>query len=436
MIVTKFGGTSMADAGQFRKVRNIILDDPERRVVVVSAPGRRYKGDTKVTDLLYTLYMHLQYSVPYEDIWQMIAQKYTDIARDLGLSDSINVELEVIHSELRRQIDQNYLISRGEFLAARLMSEYLGFPFIDAQELIRFSYDGKVDQVITDEAIAHAAERMERFVIPGFYGAYPNGDICLFSRGGSDITGAYLTRGLGAKIYENWTDVSGVLAADPRVVDNPRIISNITYAELREMSYMGANVLHEESVSPVADRNININIRNTNEPKEEGTLIQNECDGGPIITGITGMKDFVSFDITKEHLANEVGFVRKVLEIFERYKVNVEHLPTGIDTVSVIVSASSVNHCMYDIVSGIERTLEAQVSVRRDISLLAVVGRNMAGKVGVCSRLFSALAGANISVKMIAQSPDETNIMIGLDNSDYEKATRALYSNFLDCGWL
>lgn len=436
MKVTKFGGTSMASAEQFRKVKSIIESDPARRAVVVSAPGRRFKGDTKVTDLLYTLYMHLQYDVPYGDIWDMIVEKYMSISRELDLSGAIEAELSYIKGELRKQIDQNYLISRGEYLAAKLMSEYLGFDFVDAQDLIRFNFDGRIDQEMTDTAVREAGLAHDGMVIPGFYGAYPSGDICLFSRGGSDITGAYLTSGLGAELYENWTDVPGVLAADPRVVDDPRIVPDITYSELREMSYMGANVLHEESVAPVAERNISINIRNTNDPSGAGTLIRNDCTGGTVITGIAGTRDFVSFDLSKEHMADEIGFVRRVMAIFEKYNVNVEHLPTGVDTVSVIVSAASVARCMYGIVSDIRAELGADVSVRRDIALIAVVGRNMAGRSGVCARLFTALGEAGINVKMIAQSPDETNIMIGLDNADYVNATRTIYASFMDCGWL
>lgn len=436
MIVTKFGGTSMANAAQFCKVREIVKSDPSRRAVVVSAPGRRFSGDTKVTDLLYTLYMHLQYDVPYKEIWDMITERYLSIAQDLRLSSMIEGELEAIHAQLCKRIDQNYLISRGEYLAARLMSEFLGFDFVDAKDIIRFSYDGTVNREETERSIQDMGLAHDRIVVPGFYGAYPNGEISLFSRGGSDITGAYLTGGLGAELYENWTDVSGVLAADPRIVDNPKIVPQVTYAELRELSYMGANVLHEESVAPVQDHDLCINIRNTNDPAEAGTMIRGECTGGTVITGITGTRNFVSFDISKAHMANEIGFIRKVLDIFEQFKINIEHLPTGIDTVSVIVSGDSVSRCLYDIVSRIEKNLDARVSVRKGIALIAIVGRNMAGKSGVSAKIFSSLATAEVNVKMIAQSSDEMNIIVGLDNNDYELAVRTLYSSFCECGWI
>lgn len=436
MIVTKFGGTSMANAIQFQKIKSIIDENPERRVVVVSAPGKRMKDDVKITDLLYTLYMHLQYGVPYDDIWKMIEDRYFSIQNDLQLKTGVTEDLKQIKSELSKNINKNYLISRGEFLAAKLMSEFLGFAFVDSKDLIRFSYDGSVDQEATRELMKVLQNDFGRYVVPGFYGSYANGEICLFSRGGSDITGSYLTSCLGASIYENWTDVPGVLTADPRIVTDPKTVPSITYAELRELSYMGANVLHEESVAPVEHRNIRINIRNTNEPELQGTFIQDNCDGGTVITGIAGTENFVSFDICKANMSQEIGFVRKVLEIFENFKINIEHMPTGVDTLSVIVSGSSVSNCMYEIISRIEKQLHADVSVRKEIALIAVVGRNMAGKSGVCAKIFESIAAANVNVKMIAQSADESNIIVGLDNKDFKRAIRQLYSAFSVIGWI
>ncbi len=437
MIVTKFGGTSMASAEQFKKVKSIIDQNPERQVVVVSAAGKKSSDDIKITDLLYTLYTHLQYGVPYTDIWNMIEGRYVEIATDLGLSYDIASDLATIKSQLKKGMDQNYLISRGEYLSAKLMSAYLGFDFVDSKDIIRFTYSGTVDVERSEQNCKKVFSSHGKIVVPGFYGAYPNGEICLFSRGGSDITGSYLARFLDAKMYENWTDVPGTLTADPRIVENPKTISQITYTELRELSYMGANVLHEDSISPLQEKNISINIRNTNEPSCPGTIIKRDCtDESSVITGIAGKKDFVSFDILKDHMSTEIGFTRRLLEIFEDYKINVEHLPTGIDSVSVVVSGSSVAGCMYDIVSRIESELGAKVNAKKELALIAIVGRNMAGKSGICSRIFASLSGIGINIKMIAQPPDETNIIVGVDNSDFKKAIKALYEDFENANWI
>ena len=437
MIVTKFGGTSMASADQFRKVKSIIDGNPARQVVVVSAAGKKDSKDIKITDLLYTLHTHLIYGVPYGDIWGMIEGRYLEIARELELDCNIEAELAKIKGELNKNIDLNYLISRGEYLSARLMSAYLGFDFVDAKDIIRFTYSGTVDVESSEARTKKAFSSHGNIVVPGFYGSYPNGEICLFSRGGSDITGSYLARFLNARIYENWTDVPGTLTADPRIVDNPKTIAQITYTELRELSYMGANVLHEDSITPVQEKNISINIRNTNEPSCPGTIIKRECnDDSAVITGISGKKDFVSFDILKDHMSTEVGFTRRVLGIFEDYKINVEHIPTGIDSVSVIVSGSSVGGNMYDIVARIENELGARVRAKKELALIAIVGRNMVGKSGICARIFAALSAVGINIKMIAQPPDETNIIVGVDNNNYQKAIKALYEDFEKANWI
>lgn len=437
MIVTKFGGTSMASAEQFKKVKSIIDANPQRQVVVVSAAGKKDSKDSKITDLLYTLHTHLIYGVPYDDIWGMIAGRYTEIANDLGLDYDIANDLNKLKSELNKNIDQAYLISRGEFLSAKLMSAYLGFDFVDAKDIIRFTYSGTVDTERSEQNAKKAFSSRGKIVVPGFYGSYPNGDICLFSRGGSDITGSYLARFLDARIYENWTDVPGTLTADPRIVDNPKTISQITYTELRELSYMGANVLHEDSIAPVQEKNITINIRNTNEPSCSGTIIKRECnDDSSVITGISGKKDFVSFDILKDRMSTEIGFTRRVLGIFEDYKINVEHIPTGIDSVSVIVSGTSVGSNMYDIVARIESELGAKVNAKKGIALIAIVGRNMVGKSGICARVFASLSAAGVNIKMIAQPPDETNIIVGVDNNNYQKAIKALYEDFEKANWI
>ncbi|MBQ8861278.1 MAG: aspartate kinase [Clostridia bacterium] len=437
MIVTKFGGTSMASAEQFRKVKSIIDENPARQVVVVSAAGKKNSSDIKITDLLYTLHTHLIYGVPYDDIWGMISGRYIEIKEELGLDCDIEAELAKIKGELNKNLDQNYLISRGEYLSAKLMSAYLGFDFVDAKDIIRFTYSGTVDMERSEQNAKKAFSRRGNIVVPGFYGSYPNGEICLFSRGGSDITGSYLARFLNARVYENWTDVPGTLTADPRIVDNPKTISQITYTELRELSYMGANVLHEDSITPVQEKNISINIRNTNEPSCPGTIIKRECnDDSALITGISGKKDFVSFDILKDHMSTEIGFTRRVLGIFEDYKINVEHIPTGIDSVSVIVSGSSVGSNMYDIVARIEEELGAKVRAKKELALIAIVGRNMVGKNGICARVFASLSAVGINIKMIAQPPDETNIIVGVDNSNYQKAIKALYEDFEKANWI
>ena len=437
MIVTKFGGTSMASAEQFKKVKSIIDENPARQVVVVSAAGKKHSKDIKITDLLYTLHTHLVYGVPYDDIWGMIAGRYIEIKEELGLDCDIEADLAKIKNELGKGIDQNYLISRGEYLSAKLMSSYLGFDFVDAKDIIRFTYSGTVDVERSEQNAKKAFSSRGKIVVPGFYGSYPNGEICLFSRGGSDITGSYLARFLNARIYENWTDVPGTLTADPRIVDNPKTISQITYTELRELSYMGANVLHEDSITPVQEKNMSINIRNTNEPSCPGTIIKRECnDDSAVITGISGKKDFVSFDILKDHMSTEIGFTRRVLEIFEDYKINVEHIPTGIDSVSVVVSGSSVGSNMYDIVARIENELGARVRAKKELALIAIVGRNMVGKNGICARIFASLSSVGVNIKMIAQPPDETNIIVGVDNSNYKKAIKALYEDFEKANWI
>ncbi len=437
MIVTKFGGTSMASAEQFRKVKSIIDENPARQVVVVSAAGKKNSSDIKITDLLYTLHTHLVYGVPYDDIWGMIAGRYIEIEKELELDCDIEADLKKIKNELSKNIDQNYLISRGEYLSAKLMSAYLGFDFVDSKDLIRFTYSGTVDVERSEQNTKKAFSRRGKIVVPGFYGSYPNGEICLFSRGGSDITGSYLARFLNARVYENWTDVPGTLTADPRIVENPKTIAQITYTELRELSYMGANVLHEDSITPVQEKNISINIRNTNEPSCPGTIIKRECnDDSALITGISGKKDFVSFDILKDHMSTEVGFTRRVLEIFEDYKINVEHIPTGIDSVSVVVSGTSVGSNMYDIVARIESELGAKVNAKKELALIAIVGRNMVGKSGICARVFASLSAVGINIKMVAQPPDETNIIVGVDNSNYKKAIRALYEDFEKANWI
>ena len=427
MIVTKFGGSSLADSAQFKKVKGIIQANPARRVVVVSAPGKRTSGDNKITDLLYTLGSHLKYGVPDEKIWTSIVERYKEIKESLNLNIDIEAELNEFSKTFNKDINQDCLVSRGEYFCARLMSDYLGFTFVDAAEVIRFSYDGKLDIKESEKLVRAAFDKYGSIVIPGFYGAYPNGDINLFSRGGSDVTGSYLSKFLSATIYENWTDVSGIRAADPKLAKNAKAIERITYEELRELSYMGASVLHEDSILPVQDAGIAINLRNTNEPTNPGTIIAKEAGAGAPITGLAGKKGFISCVVHKKHMSSEVGFFRKVLSIFEKYNINVEHTPTGMDMFGVIVSEEQASKHIHTIISEIETTLGADVTMVRDIALIAVVGRNMAGHHGICASIFKILCEKKINVKMIAQSPDELNIIVGISAEKYADAIASLY---------
>ena len=432
LVVTKFGGSSLSCATQFEKVKNIIESDAKRKIVVVSALGKRDPKDTKITDLLYILHAHLRYSVPYEEIWTMIVERFCAIRKDLAIAYPIEEDLSSLSEELHKGIALDYLVSRGEYFTAKLMSSYLGYPFVDAKEIIRFGYDGKLDESETEKAVKQAFMRYGSMVVPGFYGAYPDGSIKLLSRGGSDVTGSILSKCLKVSLYENWTDVSGILAADPRIIFQPKCIREITYAELRELSYMGANVLHEETVFPVQELNIPINLKNTNDPQHPGTLIKNECeDQDTIVTGLAGKKEFMAFNIFKTHMSNQVGFQRKTLSIFEKYGVSVEHLPSGIDSFSVVVSDDSAEQCQYEIIMDLKKELNADVTVDHDLALIAVVGRNMVHKYGLCGTIFQTLGKEKINIKLLAQGPSELNIIIGIARKDYENSLRALYKNLL-----
>ncbi|MDE7264075.1 MAG: aspartate kinase [Anaeroplasmataceae bacterium] len=432
LVVTKFGGSSLSCATQFAKVKKIVESDAKRKIVVVSALGKRDSSDTKITDLLYILHAHLKYGVPYEDIWEMLFKRFLDIKMELCLSYTIEEDLNALKSELNKTISEDYLVSRGEYLTAKLMSNYLGYHFVDAKDLICFNYDGKIDYDLTEKKVKLAFSEYGILVVPGFYGAYPNGSVKLLSRGGSDVTGSILAKCLNVSLYENWTDVPGILAADPRIIDQPKAIKEITYEELRELSYMGANVLHEETVFPVQSLNIPINLKNTNAPDHPGTLIKNVCDDtSEIITGLAGKKEFVSFNISKNHMSNEIGFLRKALTIFEKYHVSVDHLPSGIDTFSVIVSTSNIEKCQYEIITELKKELGAEVTLDTDIALVAVVGRNMAKKSGICGSIFQTLGENKINVKLLAQGPSELNIIIGVSQKDYELTLKSLYENLI-----
>ena len=431
--VVKFGGSSLSCESQFKKVKNIVLSDSQRKIVVVSALGKRDANDSKITDLLYILHAHIKYSVPYDDIWNMIKERFVEVKEKLGISYDIENELSKIQKKLKKGVQEDWIVSRGEYLTARLMADYLGYKFVDAKDVIKFNYEGQIDYEQTMPLCQKAFEQHNKIVVPGFYGSYPNGDIKLLSRGGSDITGSILARSLNVGLYENWTDVSGILMADPRIISNPKAIKEITYHELRELSYMGANVLHEETIFPVQALNIPINIKNTNRPEDEGTLILESCSNNDqTITGIAGKKNFVSFSIFKNHMSNEIGYVRKVLSVFERYNVSIEHIPTGIDSISIVVAKEDVDKYKYEILLELKNVLKAdQVNIQENISLIAVVGRNMAGHVGLSGQLFSVLGSSDINIKMIAQGPEELNIILGIDTKDYDRTIKLIYDKLV-----
>ena len=435
MKVVKFGGSSMADAGQYRKIRDIIYSDPERKVVVVSAAGKRFKDDHKITDLLYLCHAHTQYGVDCSGIFDMIVSRYLQIRDDLG----IRIDLEPEFAALKQRIDHkevtaDELASRGEYFSAKLMAAYLGYQFIDAADWIKFNFDGSVDQESTYDALKELI-RGAGVVIPGFYGLMPDGHIRTFSRGGSDITGALAAAALDADVYENWTDVSGILMADPRLVDDPQTISEVTYDELRELSYSGAQVLHEDAIFPVREKNIPLNIRNTNAPEDPGTMIRErfDADSDPhrFITGITGKKDFTIISLSKRGMSNQVGVLHKVLTVLVRHNISVDYVPNGIDNVSVVLPTEAIASSLYTILGEIQKEVEPDtLDVHDQIAIVAAVGRKMAYRPGISGKIFAALGEAGINIRMINQGPDELNIIFGVDNRDFKAAIRVLYNSF------
>ena len=434
--VTKFGGSSMADAGQYRKVRDIVLADPSRKVVVVSAAGKRFKDDHKITDLLYLCYAHTQYGVECNRVYDMITSRYLQIRDELGLDLDLESEFAQLKARLdKKKVTQDALVSRGEYFSARLMAALLGFKFVDAADWIRFRLDGTVDQEVSYGLLRDLAGQ-ERVVIPGFYGAMPDGRIHVFSRGGSDITGSLAAAALDADVYENWTDVSGILMADPRIVDDPQAIPEVTYDELRELSYSGAQVLHEGSIFPVREKGIPLNIRNTNAPEDAGTLIREsfESDAQPdrFITGITGKKDFTIISMFKRGMSNEAGVLRRVLSVLERHNVSVAYVPNSIDNVSLVVASEDVESCLYAIQDEIRKELQPDyLRVYEQIAVVAAVGRKMAYSPGISGRIFAALGNAGINIRMITQGPEELNIIFGVENKDFKTAIRTLYDIFV-----
>lgn len=432
--VVKFGGSSLASAEQFQKAGSIIRAEKSRRYVVPSAPGKRFDGDTKVTDMLYDCYETAVSGENFDQKLQKIKDRYYEIIEGLHLDLSLEKEFAQIHDYFEKGAGSNYAASRGEYLNGIIMAAYLGYTFIDAAEVIFFQEDGSFDAEKTNKILSARLEKTEYAVIPGFYGAMTNGAIRTFSRGGSDITGSIVARAAKADLYENWTDVSGFLVTDPHIVKDPEPIETITYRELRELAYMGASVLHDEAIFPVRSEGIPINIRNTNDPSAPGTMIVESTCRKPkyTITGIAGKKGFAAVNIEKDRMNSEVGFGRRVLSVFEDNGISFEHIPSGIDTMSVFVHQTDFEEKEQKVLAGIHRAVSPDyLDMEADLALIAVVGRGMRSTRGTAGRIFSALAHADINIRMIDQGSSELNIIIGVSNNDFEKAIQAIYDIFV-----
>ena len=432
--VVKFGGSSLANAEQFQKVGDIIRSDESRRYVVPSAPGKRFSADTKVTDLLYTCYGKAEAGEDFTDVLTEIKGRFYEIIKGLNLDLSLEEEFRQIEADFKAHAGNEYAASRGEFLNGKVMAAYLGYEFIDSATVIRFDKNGNFDADKTEKLLSKRLQKCERAVVPGFYGGMEDGTVKTFSRGGSDVTGSLVAKAIHADIYENWTDVSGFLVTDPRIVDNPAVIETITYRELRELSYMGATVLHEDAIFPVRKEGIPINIRNTNRPEDKGTFIVESTCRKPkyVITGIAGKKGFCSINIEKSMMNSEIGFGRKVLQVFEDQGISFEHVPSGIDTMTVYVHQDEFEEKEQQVIAGIHRAVQPDfVEMESDLALIAVVGRGMKSQRGTAGRVFSALAHAHVNVKMIDQGSSELNIIIGVENRDFETAVKAIYDIFV-----
>ena len=436
--VVKFGGSSLADAQHFKQVADIIRSDPSRRYVVPSAPGKRFSGDMKVTDMLYRCYEMIRSRESIEeidDLYSQIVGRYREIIRELGLNFDMSGEFEYVKNAMMHASGRDYAASRGEYLNGIVLAKYLGFDFIDAENVIFFKENGIFDEERTNRILGEELARHEYAVIPGFYGVMPNGTVRTFSRGGSDITGSIVSRACNAYLYENWTDVSGCLMADPRIVDSPCSIETITYRELRELSYMGATVLHEDAIFPVRYAGIPINIRNTNRPEDSGTMIVAEAtgyDSEHIITGVAGRKGFSVLNIEKDMMNSEIGFARKVLDVLEENEISFEHLPSGIDTMSLVISSQLLDGRRDKITAHIKRMVKADsVTLDDGVALVAVVGRGMVKEKGTAARVFNAVSAAGVNIRIIDQGSSELNIILGVDEHDFEKTIRAIYGEFV-----
>ena len=436
--VCKFGGSSVADAGQFLKIKNIVKSDMSRKFVVVSAVGKANKDDHKITDLLYVLYSHVKYGVDYESILKIVEDKYNAIKNELGLSINLDAEFDEIRKNLNKHCDVDYVVSRGEYLSAKLMADYLGGIFVDAKDVIFFGYDNKFYFDKIEKALEKYEGSDKVIVVPGFYGSLPNGKIRCMSRGGSDITGAVIANVVNASVYENFTDVSGIMVADPRIVDKPVSVKRITYAELREMSYMGASVLHDEAIFPVKAKNIPLNILNTNDPSHPGTMILETCDEYDekeeplVISGITGKKGFSSIFVAKSHIASEVGVLKEALDVISKYNISVESVATGIDSFSIVVESERVENDFYDLMNNLGKVLETDnITIEDNMAMVAIVGRKFKNYKGFSGKLFSTLGKNDINIKLISQTSDEISIILGVDEKDFEKTINVVYKGFI-----
>lgn len=439
--VAKFGGSSLADAEQFKKVKDIVTKNKAIKYVVPSAPGKRNSNDYKITDLLYLCHEHVKQGISFNDVFKIIESRFIEIVNNLSSSCESMKDLNIVNylknikENIAKGASRDYVASRGEYLNGIILSKYLGFQFVDAAEIVFFDKKGRYDRLTTKKAIAQKLKKMKNCVIPGFYGSMPDGSIKTFSRGGSDITGSIISSGVNAKLYQNWTDVSGFLMADPRIVKNPKLISKVTYRELRELSYMGATVLHEEAIFPVREASIPINIKNTNRPQDEGTLIIDDLkstDQEGTITGIAGKKDFTVIAIEKTLLNSEIGFCRKLLGIIESYGISFEHMPSGIDTVSVVIADSELDGKLDDMLNDIQQQFHPDsLEVYPNMALIATVGMGMAKAKGVAAKIFMSLAKEGVNIRMIDQGSSEINIIVGVENTDFEKAVRAIYEAFV-----
>lgn len=434
--VLKFGGSSLADGNQFKKVSEIIKSDPSRRYIVASAPGKRFPNDEKITDMLNKCFFMANNNENIDELFQKIEDRYNQIIQDLDLDFSLKEEFEKIKIAILHHGGRDYISSRGEYLNSMTLAKYLGYDFIDAEKVIFFHEDGSFDFNTTNNVLSTTLKNYENAVIPGFYGSMPNGSIKTFSRGGSDITGSIVASAIGASLYENWTDVSGMLMADPRIVDNPKVIDIICYKELRELSYMGATVMHKDAILPVKESGIPINIRNTNSPKDNGTMIvpvRDKKHGDKVITGLAGKKGFTCITIEKDMMNHEISFGIRVIEILERYGISFEHLLTEIDSISVVVSTSSIADIIDDISTEIYRTVKADnVVFNHGLAMIAVVGNGINSRKGIAFRIFSALKNADININIISQGSSKLNLIIGVEEKNYEESIRVIYSEFVN----
>ncbi|WP_315068331.1 aspartate kinase [uncultured Clostridium sp.] len=433
-IVTKFGGSSLADASQFKKVKDIIFSNNERKYVIPSAPGKRNSKDSKITDLLYLCHAHVSTGIAFDDVFNHIKDRYCGIVKDLNLDFDIEKHLDIVKKDLEEGASSDYAASRGEYLNGLILANYLNFEFVDAKDVMVFDTDGSLDAEATNAALNAKLSKIPKAVIPGFYGADKDGNIITFSRGGSDVTGALVAASISADLYENWTDVSGFLMADPRIIKNPKPISRITYSELRELSYMGASVLHEDAIFPVREIGIPINIKNTNRPQDEGTFIVKDCDISTkptTVTGIAGKKDFTVISIAKASMNSELGFCRKLLSILEQHNISFENMPSGIDTVCLVISDSQLKHKKDAVIEEIKRTCNPDtIEVHPNLAMIATVGRGMAKQMGTAAKIFTALSDAKVNIRMIDQGSSEMNILVGIENDDFEKGITAIYNAF------